>query len=246
MKDEVALGEQLKAQVLAEEEVLNDEVVQEYVNDVGKRLIARSPKLIPDGIQPTFTVLVGDDVNAFTIPGGHIFVYTGLLRFAESESELAGVMAHELGHVSERHIAKQLVTQLGLQSVGAMVLGRDPSAIAELAATIAANGYLLRYSRGAESEADEVGMELMLPSGLAPEAMIHFFEKLREMEGRDPSAVEVFLSSHPPPKDRAEHLRAQLDAAGNPQGAKDPDPIWRIQERLGGGEAPAGRIGAYP
>lgn len=228
--DERALGEQMRPEILKERPAVEDEAVQAYVQGIGSGL-AQHLKL-PEEIRPTFTVVQGDEVNAFAIPGGDVFVFVGLLREVDDEAELASVLAHELGHVERRHVAQQLVTQLGLQTIAELALGQNPGAVAQIATSVAANGYLLRYSRDAEREADQVGMQLMIDSPYDPRAMISFFDKLAKLQGRAPSQIEVFLSSHPPPADRAQTLTQQLAAAGNPSGTRPVQPLADVQRRL--------------
>lgn len=229
-EQEAELGAQLRDEILKELKPTGDARVQRYVESVGRGLAKQME--FPEPIAPRFTVLQGDDINAFAIPGGDVFVFEGLIRATGTEAELAGVLAHELGHVKERHVAEALVTQLGLDAVLSMVLGRNPSLVGQIAGTVAANGYLLRHSRRAETEADRVGMATMIASPYNPAGMIRFFDVLAEQQGRAPSRVEVFLSSHPPPANRAEALRAQLQEAGNPGGVENREQLVQIQQRL--------------
>lgn len=230
--DEERLGDQLRAQVLQQETVLDDEEVQAYISGIGERLTRLAGPRIPEGITTHFTVLEGDMVNAFAGPGGEIFVFTGLIRAAGNEAELVGVLAHELGHVAERHVAQGLVTQLGVETVLALALGQDPGLLSQIAGTVAAQGYLLRYSRAAEREADTFAMELMIESEWDPRGLIAFFDTLSEMYGRDPSAIETFFSSHPPPGDRAEYLTRMWEEAGSPTGQTNEQRLAGIQRRL--------------
>ena len=214
--EEVKLGQQVKAQLLKQYKPLADPKVQAYVQGVGARIVALDKGQLPAGITPHFTVLDSPQVNAFAIPGGDIFVFSGLLKAVNNEAELASVLSHEMGHVIKRHVAQGMVTQLGLQTIASIVLGQNPSAIAKIGASLAANGYLLKYSRDNEREADQVGMATMIRShDWDPHAMIAFFQELEKSSGGGGFA---FLQNHPPPADRVQYLTRELAAAGNPGG----------------------------
>lgn len=240
-QDEVELGKQVRAEVLKSEKVLNNEQVQNYVKGVGEKIVALNKDRLPKEFKPTFTVLENDQINAFAIPGGDIFVYTGLLRAVDNEAELAGVLSHEMGHVVERHAAQGMVAQLGLGTIAELIVGKNPSTLAQIGTSVAANGFLVRNTQSMERQADTQGMETMIKSAWDPHEMITFFNTLREQEGRDPSKIEAFLSSHPPPKDRADYLTAQLQKAGNPSGTKNADALAQIKRQL-----PQGNTASQP
>jgi len=229
--DEIKLGQQVRAEVLKQSKELNDPQVQAYVQSVGNKIVALYADRLPKGIQPKFTVLDDDQVNAFAIPGGDIFVLSGLLRAVKNEAELASVLSHEMGHVIERHAAQGLVAQMGAQTLASILLGKNPSQLAQIGASVAANGYLIRNTQGFERQADRDGMQTMIKSDWDPHQMIAFFDQLAKESG-SVSGIEAFLSSHPPPADRAQYLGQQLAAAGNKSGAVNPEPIASIQQRL--------------
>jgi predicted Zn-dependent protease len=230
-EQEVALGQQVKAQVLQQTPVVKDQAVQDYVNGIGQQVVALDQAKLPKGIVPHFTVLDDDQVNAFAIPGGDIFVFSGLLRAVKNDAELASVLSHEMGHVIQRHVAQGMVAQLGLATVAELVLGKNPSKVESLVANVASQGYLMRYTQGNEREADHVGMDTMLRSHWDPQQMIAFFQQLSEGSGSTPGFL-AFFSSHPPPADRAQYLGQQLEKSGHQGGSAETSALAGIQSRL--------------
>jgi predicted Zn-dependent protease len=153
-------------------------------------------------------------VNAFATPGGRIYVYTGLLLAAENEAEVLGVLGHELGHVVARHSARQLVAAKGLETVGAMALGKNPSDVAVLAAGLVGKGSIMAYGRDMELEADQYGAKYANTAGYDPRGLATFFEKLKA-KGEVPEFL-TFLSTHPSNTERIEKITAAI-AANNYQ-----------------------------
>jgi predicted Zn-dependent protease len=140
-------------------------------------------------------------VNAFATPGGYLYVYSGLLLAADDTAEVAGVLGHESGHVVARHSARQMVNQLGVQTVAQMALGKEPGKLSQLAASLAGNGAILAYGRADESEADEYGARYASLAGYDPHGIATFFEKLEKSEGKQPGWA-AYLSTHPATPDR--------------------------------------------
>jgi len=163
----------------------------------------------------TFRIQVVDTktVNAFAAPGGYIVVLRGLIDEARSPEELAGVLAHEMQHVLQRHSTKALVQHLSTGLLITALTGDVSGAMAYGLESARVLGQL-RYSRAAEAEADEQGMKLVIAAGFDPTGMIEFFERL-ERKGKDPSGLLKYLSSHPGSADRATRLR-QLAAGASP------------------------------
>ena len=210
--EEVKLGAQLSAETEKELTLHADADVQKYISTLGQKVAAAAKGRTPEGI--TFTFKVVDDpttVNAFAMPGGYIYVYSGLLLEAESEAEVIGVLGHEVAHVTQRHIAERLVAAYGLQAVTDMAIGKNPGQISQIAAGLAANGYLLKYGRDQESESDRVGLSFVLRAGYNPQGMVSFFQKLAAGGPRPP----VILSSHPDPADRAKELQELIAKQSN-------------------------------
>ena len=207
-EDEIELGNRFSTEIEKELTLYGrDPVVTEYIKELGQRLVLHSNR---KNIVYHFKVVDAEVVNAFALPGGYIYVNLGLIRAAENESELAGVMGHEIGHVVGRHGAKQLTKQLGFATVEQLVLGKDPNQLEKLIGTIAKTGTLMKYSRDAEREADAYAVQQMYDAGIDPEGMATFFETLRKLQKRQPGQLEQFFSTHPPTDERIQNVRSQI------------------------------------
>lgn len=205
-EQEAAIGLQLKDE-LSKQGVryLDDPDVQAYVNGIATRIFPLAQK-DRKGVEWHVHVVDNDKlVNAFATPGGHLYVTTGLLLAADDESEVAGVLAHEAGHVVARHSARMLVEMFGLQTIAALALGENPSLLESLAANVTANGLMLANSRSAEHEADVYGVTYAAKAGYDPRGIERFFKKLQEKQGRTPQLL-VWLSTHPATRDRIENV----------------------------------------
>jgi predicted Zn-dependent protease len=231
VNEEIELGRQAQKQVKAEVPELSDRAVISYVQAIGRRLAARAsgPKY-----PYTFSVANYREINAFALPGGPVWLHRGTIAAAANEAQLAGVLAHEVAHIAERHAADQLTKSLianGMLGLLGAVLGNDRSArTAQMAAQVLAGGYMLKFSRDDEREADRVGARIMRGAGWDPREVIPFMETLRRQQGRDSSSVEVFLSSHPGPAERASLLRTELRGVSG--GRRDSTDFQRIKSRL--------------
>ena len=211
-EQENMLGAQLKTQLemgaegMAPIKYLKDPELRNYILGLANKVVALGKTDRPEF---TWAVEVIDDpntVNAFATPGGYLYVYTGLLRAAENEAEVIGVMGHEVGHQLARHFARRLVQTYTLQAIASVALGENPNLLAELGATLLAQGYLLSHSRGAETEADEIGARLTSRAGYDPNGLVSFFAKLEAIQGQAPSVLK-YLMGHPPPSDRSQHVK---------------------------------------
>jgi beta-barrel assembly-enhancing protease len=202
LEKEIAIGKGLAQQVERQAKLINDPVIAEYVNRVGQNLVRNSDAKVPF----TIKVIDSEEVNAFALPGGFFFVNSGLILKAESEAELAGVMAHEIAHVAARHGTKQAtrgeLAQLGMIPLMLLTYGTWTGyGIYEAASVLVPLGFL-KFSRGFESEADMLGLEYMYKAGYDPTAFVDFFEKIETLEKRKPGTVSKFFSTHPPTDDR--------------------------------------------
>jgi predicted Zn-dependent protease len=158
--------------------------------------------------------IIHDDstLNAFAAPGGYIYVYTGLIKYLDKEDDLAGVMGHEIAHADQRHSVKQLQRIYGIQILLSIVLGNDPGQLQQIAAALAGNLEMLRFSRSAEREADDYSVLYLAETPYQCNGAFSFFQKLIESEqaGRTPK----FLSTHPNPEDRIDDINAKAEEIG--------------------------------
>jgi predicted Zn-dependent protease len=205
--DEAKLGLQVKKELETEGlKYSNDPAVQGYVQSVADKILVHAKRDRPDVRWQVFVVDDVKTVNAFATPGGFLYVYTGLIKAATSEAEIAGVLAHEAGHVTGRHSARQMVNAYGLQAVLGMALGNNPNQLAQAAGAIAGKGALLAHGRSEETEADELGARYASSAGYDPRGLIRFFEKLQKGEGNTPGIL-TWLSTHPATSARISNLR---------------------------------------
>jgi predicted Zn-dependent protease len=207
-EQELQMGAQFAAELEKDLRFIKDPEVVGYIDNLGQSLARVSQR---SDIPYTFHVVDTDEVNAFAVPGGYLYVNRGLIEAAESESELAGVLGHEIGHVVGRHSARQLSQQMGLAALASIALGENPGVVAQLAAQIAATGAITHYSREMETEADRYGVQELYDAGIDPDGLATFFDKLVEMRGGAGSGkLEQFFSTHPDPGNRAADVRAQI------------------------------------
>lgn len=212
-EQDVQLGKEAAQQVLQQYEVVQNQFLQSYLDRIGKRLAA-TPEAAQSGFPFTFTLLNQKDVNAFALPGGPMFVFSGLLNSVDNEAQLAGVMAHEMSHVILRHGTNQ-ASKANLLQLPAMLAGAvagNGSMLGQLAQAgigLGFNSVLLKFSRTDESQADALGARMMAESGYNPIEMARFFEKLDASGGaRGPQ----FLSDHPNPGNREKAIQEEIRA----------------------------------
>ena len=200
IEQEMAMGKQLATEVQKQSRMVDDPILSEYINRVGQNLARNSDAKIPI----TFQIIDSDSVNAFTLPGGYIFVNTGLIRLAETEAELAGAMAHEIGHSAARHTTRQQTRALiaNLATIPLILLGGWTGYAARQGAGIGIPMAFLSFSRGFEKEADLLGLEYMYKAGYDPNASIDIFERIQSLEKTKPGAVEKIFATHPMTEDR--------------------------------------------
>jgi len=198
---EVRLGRELAAEVDRQAKFVDDPTITEYVNRVGQNIVLHSDSKVPF----TIKVIDSDEVNAFALPGGFFYVNKGLILAADNEAELAGVMAHEIAHVAARH-AVENQTKASLLEYGALAgsifLGGIPGMIYQNTAGIGLLGIFMKFSRGAEEEADKLGVQYMYAAGYDPGAMATMFEKLEAKNKKKPGLISRAFASHPAPPDR--------------------------------------------
>ncbi len=228
-EQEAQLGLQVKKELEQKEKIkyVQDPAVLEYVRSLSTPILQAANR---DRQGVKWKVNVIDDpktVNAFATPGGYLYVYTGLLLAAENEAEIAGVMAHEAGHVVGRHSARAMVNAYGLQAITQMALGKNPGTAAQVAAQLAGGGLQLAHGRSEEIEADEYGARYSAAAGYDPRGLITFFEKLQKQQGQQPGVLK-WLSTHPTNTDRIRNLQqviAQNRLSGTKTGSERLAPI---------------------
>jgi predicted Zn-dependent protease len=208
LEKEIGIGRRLAAEVDQKAKFITDPAITEYINRVGQNIVLRSDAKIP------FTIKIIDapDVNAFALPGGYLYVNSGLILAAENEAEVAGVMAHEIAHVTARHGVEQASkgTLLQYLSIPLIFVGGVPGMIVQNLANIALPLTYLKFSRGAEEEADYLGLQYMWAAGYDPTAMLTFFEKLKAKEKKEPGTLAKVFSSHPTTGKRIDKARTLL------------------------------------
>ena len=198
------LGEELRAEVARQAVVVDDPVVDGLVDEIGMDMVAQT-ELADRGW--TFTVVQDPTVNAFAVPGGHVFVHTGLLQAVANEAELAGVLAHEVAHIEARHSTEMLTRAYGIDFVLSL-LGDEQGRLEQIAEDLATDGAVAKFSRDAEREADTLGVAHLAAAGYPPEGIAGFFEVLLEQRERQPTALDQFFATHPLTEERLERARA--------------------------------------
>jgi beta-barrel assembly-enhancing protease len=208
LEKEIAMGKSYAQEVEKSSKIINDPVIAEYVNRIGQNLVRNSDAKVP------FTIKVLEDptVNAFALPGGFFFVDSGLILKADSEAELAGVMAHEIAHVAARHGTRQMTrSQIAQLSMIPLYIMGGPVAygLYEASGFLIPMGFL-KFSRSFEAEADYLGVQYMYKSGYDPGAFVDFFEKIQTLEKRKPGTMAKVFSTHPPTDDRIEKSQKEI------------------------------------
>ena len=208
LEEEIALGKSMAQQVEQQSRIIQDPVVSEYVNRIGQNLVRNSDAQVP------FTIKVIDDPswNAFALPGGFFYVNTGLILAAETEAEIAGAMAHEIAHVAARHGTKnaskaELANWLSLPLI---FLGGPVGFGARSAAGLLIPMKFLQFNRGAEREADYLGLQYLYKTGYDPDAFVDFFEKMQAREKNRPGSLAKAFSTHPMTPDRIDAAQDEI------------------------------------
>ena len=207
-QEEADLGEQFANEMEKNLDINDDADLNFYIQELGQLLVNHSKR---HNIVYTFKIVNSEEVNAFAIPGGYVYINVGLLRMSETESELAGVIAHEIGHVVERHGMKQLTKQMGLVMISQLIFGEDPDKVREIISQIILSGVLMKYSRDAEHGADRNAVEITYAAELNPYGMVKFFEKLQRQKSQNNSQISAQIqkltSSHPLTSERISDVK---------------------------------------
>jgi len=207
-EEELQFGKEYAEQHAREVKFYTDPIVTTYINDLGQALVKRSKR---NNISYIFTVVDSKDINAYAVPGGFIYVNLGLIRAVQTESELAFVLAHEIGHIVGQHSMKKLTKIYGIELLKQIILDEDSSELKKLVADILSTGWLFKYSRDNERESDFYGVQNVYDVGITPEGGIHFFETLQKLQPKEPSALKKLLSTHPIHKERISNIRTQIN-----------------------------------
>jgi predicted Zn-dependent protease len=226
--DDVQLGNEIKQQIAGESKqfpvLQGHQDVKEYVSGLGNYVVNNSSYIKYKNVFPYKIEIIQDDstVNAFCIPGGYIYVYTGLIKFLNNEAALTGVIAHEIAHAERRHMTQRLTSYYGVSLVLGIVLGSNPSDLGQIAANLFVGLGFLANSRADEEEADNYSIKYLTGSKYYPGAITFFFDKIKEEQkksGTTPGDLDRLLATHPLPQDRIDNVNQKLSKI-NPK----PDP----------------------
>lgn len=222
VQDDVALGLQVEQEIYNNTQEYpifrGDPAIKNYINNNILQAILASPKIERANVfQYSVEIIARDDVlNAFVLPGGRMFVYTGLLKYLDSEAALAGILAHEVAHAEERHATERMTKQYGISILIGIILGDKPSQLAEIAANLFAGLTLLANSRADEDQSDLRSFEYLQDTKYYPGSVKFFFEKMRDegLVSNNAAKIETFLSTHPNPIERIAVTNQRLQQAG--------------------------------
>jgi len=206
---EIALGKQLSIEVHRQARIVDDPIVSEYINRVGQSLALNSDVTFP----VSFTMIESDEINAFTLPGGFVFINSGMFRLSDNEAELASVLAHELGHAAARHATRQATSRdlIAAASIPLTIFGGWIGLLAHPAMSIAEPMALFHFSREFETEADLLGVQYLWKTGYDPSASVDMFERVESTERRKPGSVSKLFRTHPLTAERIEKTQNNID-----------------------------------
>jgi predicted Zn-dependent protease len=228
--EEIELGRRFSEEIAQKYPLLEDREITDYFAQIGRRIAANSDW--PD-LEFHFYVVDSKEINAFAIPGGHVYLNRGLILRADNLSEVTGVLGHEISHVVARHGTEQLSKQYGFAIVAQLVLGENPAMWQKITAELFGTLGLLHYGRAAESEADRLGVRYVYKTGYDPQGMISFFEKLLALQKKQPGLLDKLFSTHPPTKERIEGVKAEIAKLPPRKDlVRDQPRFHQIQERL--------------
>jgi predicted Zn-dependent protease len=209
LEKEIALGKQLATEVEKNAKIITDPTIAEYVNRLGQNIVRSSDAKVPF----TIKVIDSQEVNAFALPGGFFFVNTGLILKAETEAELAGVMAHEIAHVAARHGTKQSTKGqiVNYATIPLIFVGGGIGTIARAGTSVLVPVAFLKFSRAMEEQADDLGLQYIYAAGYDPTAFIDFFERIESMEKKKPGTLAKVFSSHPMTDSRIKRTQKEIE-----------------------------------
>jgi predicted Zn-dependent protease len=236
-QQEVQMGDDYARQINAELPLIRDAQVSNYITALGNEIVAVT------GVRDLtwhFTVVDSREVNAFAVPGGHVYINRGLIQRAQNMAQVASVLAHEIAHVTERHSVDQMQQAQGA-NVGASLLctltRTCSSGVGQAAVQLGGGALMASFSRGDENQADEVGLSLAVKAGIDPNGFPEMFRILLDERQTNPGAVAAFFSTHPLAEDRIESTRALIAKypAAQLRGLqKDSNAFQSMKRRLAG------------
>jgi len=210
LEREMALGKQLAQEVERQSKILDDPIISEYINRLGQNLARNSDAKAPF----SFKIVDSEELNAFALPGGYVFVNTGLIKLADEESELAGALAHEIAHVAARHMTRQ-ATKAEIASLTtipiSVLLGGLPGLITREGAGLAVPMTFLSFGRKDEAEADYLGLQYMYSAGYDPTGALSLFEKMESLERKEPGRIAKLFATHPMDSDRIHNAEREIE-----------------------------------
>ncbi len=206
------LGKNLSREADQQMRLLEDPVVSEYVNRIGQNIALNSDLKVPLVVK----IVRDDEVNAFSLPGGYLYVTTGLLGEADSEAQIAGVIGHEVAHIAARHgtrtVSKRMLWSIILRGAAIATPGGRAAQIgAIVGADLGSIMIFAKMDRGAEDEADLLAVEYAYAAGYDPGEYVIFFEKINALQKKKPSALGKIFASHPPTESRIAHVQKVID-----------------------------------
>ena len=223
------LGRELAAEVLQQVEVIHDPLVQAYVDDIGVSIVSGTELAERTW---TFYVVADTSVNAFNIPGGHVFVNSGLIGAAASPHEVAGVMAHEVAHGVARHSTEQMTQAYGINLIARLLMGGEVNLLEQIAAQLIGSGTMAKFSRDDEREADRLGLDYMAEAGFDPQGMATMFESMLTLRRQRPTVVDRFFATHPMTEERIADVSERAESRNAQPREVSTERFAEIQERL--------------
>jgi len=219
IEDDIKLGAQVSQEIASNPEtypVLDQNTYSQaynYLNGMRDRILNSGQVTYKDKFGWELKIIQNDTVlNAFATPGGHIYVYTGLIKYLDKEDDLAGVLGHEIAHSDQRHSIRQLQKVYGVQILLSIALGNNPSQLAQIAAGLAGNLGTLKFSRDHEKEADDYSVLYLAQTKYQCNAAYSFFQKL--LDEQKAGQVPQFLSTHPAPEERVDDINKKAQEVG--------------------------------
>jgi beta-barrel assembly-enhancing protease len=210
LEQEMALGKQLAQEVERQSKILDDPIISEYINRLGQNLVRNSDAKTPF----SFKIVDSEELNAFALPGGYVFVNSGLIKLADDESELAGALAHEIAHVAARHLTRR-ATKAEIANLTtiplSVLLGGLPGLATRQAAALAVPMTFLSFGRKDEAEADYLGLQYLYAAGYDPVGLITLFEKMESLERKEPGTIAKLFATHPMDSDRIHNAEKEIE-----------------------------------